>query len=177
MTTTTPRIYVASLSAYNSGILHGEWIDLDGDADDVRDAIAAMLEKCPTNATGHKAEEWAIHDYEGMPGYRVSETEDIDRLVEWAELADTHGDAVWAFAANNCGGPEDFEDAYAGEWDDLADYAAELVEDCYGDALKSLPDFLRYHIDWEGVGRDMELNGDITTADAPGGTVYVFRNV
>jgi antirestriction protein len=38
------RIYVASLSDYNNGLLLGTWIDLDGkDADDVQDEIAAML--------------------------------------------------------------------------------------------------------------------------------------
>jgi antirestriction protein len=44
------RIYVASLADYNNGLLHGEWIDLDGkDADDVQGEIAAMLRasKCP----------------------------------------------------------------------------------------------------------------------------------
>jgi len=42
-----PRIYVASLSDYNNGGLHGRWIDLDGlDASDtgaVQDEIAEML--------------------------------------------------------------------------------------------------------------------------------------
>lgn len=57
MTTTTTdsdtfRIYVASLSDYNAGILHGTWIDFDQltDLDDLRAAIAAML------ATNLKAE-------------------------------------------------------------------------------------------------------------------------
>lgn len=39
-----PRIYVACLASYNSGVLHGTWIDLDGkDADDVQQEINAML--------------------------------------------------------------------------------------------------------------------------------------
>lgn len=42
-----PRIYVASLSDYNAGHLHGRWIDLDGldasDDDAVMEDIAAML--------------------------------------------------------------------------------------------------------------------------------------
>lgn len=29
------RIYVACLAAYNSGILHGEWIDIGDDIDEV----------------------------------------------------------------------------------------------------------------------------------------------
>ena len=38
-----PRIYVASLSDYNNGILHGAWIDAAQDADNIRAEIAAML--------------------------------------------------------------------------------------------------------------------------------------
>lgn len=41
-------------------------------------------------------------------------------------------------------------------------YAAELVQDCYSDALDGLPDLIKYHIDYEGIGRDMLLSGDIT---------------
>ena len=32
---TTPSIYVACLAAYNNGHLHGKWIDVDGDADEI----------------------------------------------------------------------------------------------------------------------------------------------
>ena len=58
----TFRIYVASLSDYNAGILHGTWIDFAQltDLDDLRAAIAAMLATSPTAkaAPGQPAEEW-----------------------------------------------------------------------------------------------------------------------
>lgn len=42
------QIYVACLASYNAGVLHGEWIDLEGrDADDVRDEIARILRESP----------------------------------------------------------------------------------------------------------------------------------
>lgn len=57
----TFRIYVASLSDYNAGILHGTWIDFAQltDLDDLRAAIAAMLATSPTAkaAPGQPAEE------------------------------------------------------------------------------------------------------------------------
>lgn len=31
-----PRIYVASLSDYNAGTLHGKWIDADQSAEDIQ---------------------------------------------------------------------------------------------------------------------------------------------
>jgi antirestriction protein len=45
--TDTPRIYVACLSAYNNGHLHGRWIDADRDADDIRKDIKSMLSQSP----------------------------------------------------------------------------------------------------------------------------------
>lgn len=41
-----------------------------------------------------------------------------------------------------------------------ADYAAELLADCY--EINKLPSVIRYHIDYEGIARDMEINSEIT---------------
>lgn len=38
------RIYVACLAAYNSGYLHGVWIDATAEIDDIQDQINSMLE-------------------------------------------------------------------------------------------------------------------------------------
>lgn len=172
-TTNTMRIYVACLASYNSGRLHGAWIDLEGkDGDDIQTEVDAMLAKSPTA----DAEEWAIHDYEGFGPYKLSESASFDDIAELVEAVDEHGEAVLAYMANNCGELSDFSDAYAGEFSSVEDYAQDLVEDCYSDSLKSLPDFIRFNIDWKGIAHDMEVGGDIWTADAPGG-VYIFRNV
>jgi len=58
------NIYVADLSAYNNGILHGIWINALDEVDEIQDQINAMLEKSPEEY----AEEYAIHDYEGFDG-------------------------------------------------------------------------------------------------------------
>jgi antirestriction protein len=69
------RLYVASLSDYNAGILHGEWIDVT-DEGAMREGISAMLASSPTaKQEGLPAEEWAIHDYEGFGELRLSEYE------------------------------------------------------------------------------------------------------
>jgi len=41
----------------------------------------------------------------------------------------------------------------------LADYAFELVEDIY--SLDQLPDLIRNHINYESIGRDLELNSEV----------------
>lgn len=170
-----PRIYVASLADYNSGRLHGRWIDADQSADAIREQIAEMLAESKEPI----AEEWAIHDYEGFGDLGLSEWEDIDKVAEVAFLIGEHG-PVFASLLGYLGGTSSIDDArrymeegYRGEWDSLTDYAQELVEDCYSDVLKGLPDFIKYHIDYEGIARDMELSGDVITF-AHGGKVHIF---
>jgi antirestriction protein len=68
-TQTTAKVYVACLAAYNNGILHGSWIDANQEAQAIHDAIKDMLASSPIA----NAEEWAIHDYEGFCGLRLSE--------------------------------------------------------------------------------------------------------
>lgn len=175
-TAETPRIYVASLADYNAGRLHGRWIDADQSADTIREQIAQMLAQSKEPI----AEEWAIHDYEGFAGLELSEWEDIDRVAEVAFLIGEHG-PVFASLLGYLGGTASVEEArrymeegYRGAFDRLADYAQELVEECYGDALKGLPDFIKYSIDYESIAHDMELNGDVFTFRCEGKT-HVFE--
>jgi hypothetical protein len=42
----------------------------------------------------------------------------------------------------------------------LADYAFELVSDVY--PLDELPDVIKHHIDYYSIGRDLELNSEVT---------------
>lgn len=52
------KVYVASLSDHNAGILHGAWIDVaDLDEESFLAAVSAMLDKSPTaRATGMLAD-------------------------------------------------------------------------------------------------------------------------
>lgn len=163
--TITPQIYVASLSDYVAGRLHGRWIDANQPAGAIWDEINAML----AESKEPNAEEWAIHDYQGFGNVSLSETEDIDKVAELAFLICEHG-PIFAELAAYFGGTSGIDDArrhmedgYRGAFDSLEDYAQEFIEDCYSDVLKGLPDFIRYHIDWQGIARDMELGGDVIT--------------
>jgi hypothetical protein len=46
-----PQIYVASLSDYNDGRLHGAWIDAAQDAEQLAEAVRAMLDHSPDPST------------------------------------------------------------------------------------------------------------------------------
>jgi len=168
-----PRVYVASLSDYNAGILHGRWIDV-GDLEGLREAVAAMLSESPTaKADGCPAEEWAIHDYEGFGPIKVSESEDLATVCQWAEAIDRHGEPFAAWVAREPAyhtDPEKFEEAYRGHWKSLEDYAAEFCAECMGE----VPAWLAGYVDYEKMGADWEMGGDIYTVESDEGGVWVF---
>lgn len=175
-----PRIYVASLSDYNAGRLHGAWIDATQDADDIGEAVQAMLSASPEAG----AEEWAIHDYEGFHGIRLGEWESFERVAELATLLEEYGAAFAAYYDNegaDYATAEGFEEAYAGEWSSLEDYAREQFDDCApSQEARELADTWPFTcIDWEHAARERVLGGDIWSAEtgAPSYGVYVFRNI
>jgi len=169
-----PQIYVAALGAYNAGSLHGAWIDATQDPEDIRAAIQEILRTSPE--TGE--EEWAIHDYEGFGGIRLSEFEDIDKVSQLAKLIQEHG-SVFAAVVEHCGGAsrldeavQMMEEAYQGEYDDAADWAEHFAEETAAPI-----ETYRSYIEWERVARDAELNGDILVIEVDGRANVFWANV
>ena len=165
---TEPRIYVADLAAYNNGILHGVWIDAALDLDDIQEAVAKMLADSPED----DAEEYAIHDYEGFGSYRVSEYEGLKGVQEVACFIEEHGELGAELLAHF----SDMEEAqtaidenYQGQHSSLADYAQEFTEE-----TSEVPKHLEFYIDYEKMGRDWEMSGDIFTIQTAHDEVHVF---
>jgi len=170
-----PRIYVASLSDYNAGRLHGAWIDADQEVDDLHAAVATMLATSPEPG----AEEWAIHDFEAFGPVDLSEYESLERVSLLANGIREHGLAFGAWGALVGTEPaalELFGEAYRGHWESLTAYAEELLDDLGAtEALEALPDWLQPYLELD-VGRfarDLELGGDVRTVQGDGG-VWVF---
>lgn len=196
------QIYVACLASYNAGVMHGEWIDIVGmGAEDVREEIARILRESPhpnvevdcpecggglTHGGGQRcvvcdgkckvpsAEEWAIHDYDDVPG-EWGEHPDLDKLCEFVEALDElEEDEREAFIAyrDNEGDHvdlESFRDAYAGKFDSWADFAESLIEE--QGVLQDVPAELARYFDYESYGRDLRLGGDAHEASG-----YYFWN-
>ncbi|MDO8954435.1 MAG: antirestriction protein ArdA, partial [Gammaproteobacteria bacterium] len=83
-----PKIYVACLAAYNSGHLHGAWIDASQDIDSIYGELKAVLASSPIP----NAEEWAIHDYEEFGGIRIDEYDSIETVKALADFIAEHGE-------------------------------------------------------------------------------------
>lgn len=168
MTTAEIRIYVACLAAYNDGILHGVWIDAVQQANDIWEEISKMLAASPIP----NAEEWAIHDYEGFQGLRLSEYEGLEAVAEKAAFIDVHG-KLGAEIATYYGG--DIDDArkalrehYVGVYKSLSNFAEELTADTV-----EVPESLKHYIDYEAMGQDLAIN-DVIAIELGFEEVHIF---
>ncbi len=168
-TTFQPRIYVACLAAYNSGYLHGAWIDAAQEPWSIFDDVKAMLAASPVRG----AEEWAIHDYEDFGGVRIEEYTGFERVSGLAAFIAEHGEIGAALLAHYCGdldeAREAMADRYMGEHTSLADYVQDLTEES-----TPIPQPLRYYIDYQAMARDAELNGELFALTTSFEVVHVF---
>jgi antirestriction protein len=178
----SPRVYVASLSDYNAGILYGAWLNAAVEPEELDEDITRMLQGSPS-AAHETVEEWAIHDYEGFGSVRLGEYTPIETVSRIARGIDVHGPAfaAWISLTDETGDDIEsrFESAYLGEWSSVEEYADHLPADFELDELldKAVPESLRPHVqvDVAGFGRDLEIGGDISAQDSPNG-VYIFSN-
>jgi antirestriction protein len=167
--TDRPRIYVACLASYNNGQLHGAWIDAGRDVWELWDDVQTMLAASPVP----DAEEYAIHDYEGFAGARISEHQGLDSVAQIAAFIVEHG-PVGGELLNYLGGDVDearavMADQYLGCHASLADHMQELTEETI-----TIPDGLRFYIDWQAMARDAECGGDLFTICTGHDEVHVF---
>jgi antirestriction protein len=173
----TPRIYVASLSDYIDGRLHGKWVSAAVGHEELEAEVQAMLATSPTG----DAEEFAIFDFEGFGPVRLGEYESLHTVATIANGIAEHGSAFAHWAAqvgtSDAEGLNAFEDAYRGHWESVEAYAENLLDDLGANLFiyEAVPDYLQPYIklDVEGFARDLELGGDISTSDGDGG-VYIF---
>ncbi|WP_051882399.1 antirestriction protein ArdA [Parvularcula oceani] len=167
-TTPTPRVYLACLASYNAGILHGVWAEaMDEDA--LREAVATMLAESPTAG----AEEFAIHDHEGFGSWGPDEYEGLAEIAAKGPFIAEHGQLGAEVLAHFSGRLDEAEaafDGYAGEWPDLGHFAEDLTEQ----SGVTIPDSVRLYVDYDAMGRDLELGGDVFTVRTSFDAVHVF---
>lgn len=142
-------------------------------ADDLELSIAI------NRATWNGEHDYTITDLDGFYNFVDSEFTSIGELDDIAErierLEDEDADKLEAMA-EYCDNLDDIESA----WDDSyfiadttgADYAQELCYECGYMPSKDLPEWISYHIDWEGVFRELSVDG---YREINGGVLYVAR--
>lgn len=192
------RAYFASLSDYNAGHLHGVWVDLDGlDETEIQDEINTMLrtsrhpnvtykcsecdgdddgaecDMCHGKGEYQSAEEWAVHDYDGIPS-GMGEQPSLTDLVEYVQMKEEHGEAWDAYlecVGGNNASEDDFQEKYAGEADTELAWVEQWLED--SGLLHGISDNLTRYFDYEAYLRDMKHGGTVSF-ERVDGTIYAF---
>lgn len=182
MTHPAPSIYVACLSAYSSGKLHGNWIECTGDADKLQKSIDEVIATSPES----DAEEWAVHDYENWHGLTIDECPDVEEISTWAELIIEHGAAIakfiaWANSVGISPDVEEFQARYCGHYESPKKFVLESSEISeryeWEEFSKKFPIWSNC-IDWEHLALELELSNAyqyIEKSASSGYGIYVFK--
>lgn len=108
-----------------------------------------------------------VQETRGLPDGLDLES-NFDALQEWLSLSDDDQDVMLAY----------YEGASVFDWSEASDAyegeylnGAEFAEEAEADTLDDLPDYLKYHIDWQAVW-DAELSHDYFEQDG-----HYFRNL
>ena len=154
-----PAVYVACLASYNAGTLHGRWVDLSNVSKlaFTESGMVEVLQQCIdlilSESDQPGAEEWAIHDTQGLPKVLMGEWPDLPDLMAFVRqwelaCADCDDDAFrsWCDHIGEVKTYEDFRESFRGSWDSEADF----VQDFYEQQGKELGPLGSY-IDWEQV--------------------------
>lgn len=137
-----------------------------------------LMDRAIRRATSNGEHDYAIVDLDGFYNFVDSDFTNIDELNDIAErierLEDDDAEKLEAMA-EYCDNLDEVESA----WEDsffvadttLADYAEEFCYEC-GYMPSELPGWISYHIDWEGVGRELSFDG---YSEITGGVLYVAQ--
>lgn len=158
-------------TAWIRNLYNGDEFTAEFPMDD--DALDALEDR----ATCDGSHDCMVCDTEGFYGFAdefctLSDLNDIAERLE--RLEDEDADKLEAMA-EYCDDLDEIESA----WDDsyfiadttLADYAEEFCYEC-GYMPSGLPGWISYHIDWEGVGRELSFDG---YSEINGGVLYVAQ--
>ena len=133
------------------------------------------------------AEEWAIHDHEGLGGdlgeyAGLAEVARRVAIIDLADERDIPAAVLMAFAHDYMSGEWDADDLES-EIDDRYDGTAAsweaFTEEQFTETggMEGVPERLQYYIDFKAMARDWELGGDWSAyRDGEAGDLYFFRS-
>lgn len=171
------EIFITDLAAYNNGYLIGEWVSLPMDEDKLKAKIDEILSIGAEACGDNEHDEIFLTDYE-CDYLEIAEFDNPFKLNEMAEQADglnEHELKMVGFLLRN-GLVKDFEEALEKyenviihEDSTMEDIAYDFVNECYN--LKDLPAIIANNIDYESIGREMEMDGRYFEED---GDIYEY---
>ena len=165
----TIKIYVASLEAYNSGRMVGDWVTPS-------DYLSFEKFNNAIQVATEYADEVAVHDYDGIN--LNNEYPDFEELYYFCEaVEDSWVDEEVILAYAECTGEElnneliaNAENSYVGTYSSFQEYADEWADE----QLRDTDDVLKNYFDYESHARDLEY--DFMVCDVSDYNVAVFSN-
>lgn len=174
------RFYAACLASYNNGVLHGRWIDASSDADEMQEEVSAMLRESrfPNVTVEHpetgeevpSAEEWAVHDYDGLPS-SLGEYPGLDKIAEFVELCEEHdmtGEDMAAIVSHFGSveyAKEELENNFVGVHESFRAYAEELADEMLSAHDIKADHPLSQYFDYEAYARDLTHSASAVELD------------
>ena len=163
------KIYVASLEAYNSGRMVGDWLTPS-------DYLSFEKFNNAIQVATEYADEVAVHDYDGIN--LNNEYPDFEELYYFCEaVEDSWVDEEVILAYAECTGEElnneliaNAENSYVGTYSSFQEYADEWADE----QLRDTDDVLKNYFDYESHARDLEY--DFMVCDVSNYNVAVFTN-
>ena len=163
------KIYITDLAAYNSGYLIGEWVNLPIKKEELKVSIKKILKQGEEACKYGSHEEFFITDYEwkDVTIFSVNEYENPYLLNEKLSLLEEKVNSVQyknvkILLENEL--VENFEDAIENvdnliiyENSTMTDVAKQYIEESVD--LNGYHSLIVNHIDYEGMGRDLEIQG------------------
>ena len=167
------RVYITDLEAYNNGHLVGAWYQLPMNEDLLAESIENELQRgkeiCESE---HFHEEYFITDYE-CDYMAIEEYANLNKVNEIAEAMiniDNDGVKAITFLLENNFVKDIFEaienyeeNVRIYEDSSMEDIAYNLIEECY--SFENIPDITANNIDYEKIGRDLEIEGSYYKVD------------
>ncbi|WP_295022709.1 antirestriction protein ArdA [Sulfurimonas sp.] len=171
------KTYITDLAAYNNGHLIGEWVALPMDEDDLRAKITQILATGAQVCEDDEHEEIFITDFECdfMEIGEYSDPFQLNEIAEQAENLSYYEFKAVKFLLKNYlvkdfnEALEKYEEVIIHEDSSMEDLAYEYVNECYG--IDSLPAIIANNIDYEKIGRELELDGRYYEED---GDIFEF---
>lgn len=160
------RVYVGTYGKYAAGDISGEWLDIDdfADKDD-------FYEKCQ-EIHGPGEHEFMFQDHEGFPNGMITESWIDPEVFNLWRLSE-HDFTVFCLyrsEINQEGTVEQSRESFRGKAANKAEYVEQSLED--QGVLREVPDWLRYHIDFESIAKDWRDGGERFVEHE--GEVWVF---
>lgn len=163
------QVYVACLASYNAGKLHGRWIEVSSDPDEMAESVAEMLADSPEAG----AEEYAIHDTEDCEGLDIGEFSSLAEIAARFEFIEDCHDPDLAVAclelSSDLDDARNYLDRCIGSADSFREWADEQADQMIEESGAS--EILTRYFDYDAWARDLEIEYTTGTVN---GTVFVF---